>query len=492
MSEYAVPRPRAPALTLARVRLPQGAALLSIGTLASGVLAYGFNLVAARSLGPAAYGPIAVLWATMFLVSVVLFRPAEQTLARYIAERLVRGEDARPVARAVAWLTLAALAVVTVATVAAWEPMTHGLFAGHDYLTACLLASVAAYALSYYVRGVSSGLQWFGGYGVLLLVDGAARMIIVAPLLLVASPPVAAVAIVGAALLGPVVPLLSRSTTPRRLAARLHGDAAPPLGLADAARFALPVGIVAGAEQTMVSGGALLAALTADGDAAAAAGTVFAATMLVRAPVFLFQGVAAALLPRFTELYARGATRPIRRALLGAGAATVALSVVLAAGALVVRARAHAPALRPRVRGGRRATLPSLRRRRLLSRRRDALAGRVGPRARRRAPRWLVRGGGAFVAIDLLWRRPAAPRERRVHGRNLCWRDLARDRGPARPRLALGLVDRTLTCEILTPMSRDARTARLLASGWVRPTHAPWRVRACSESFPRRVHAAIV
>src|SRR3954463_1336529 len=101
-----------------RLSLPTGTALLSIGTLASGGLAYVFNLLAARALGPAAYGPIAILWAAMFLISVVLFRPAGQTLARYIAERVARGEDARPVARAVAWLIVAALAVVTIVTVA--------------------------------------------------------------------------------------------------------------------------------------------------------------------------------------------------------------------------------------------------------------------------------------------------------------------------------------------------------------------------------------
>ena len=75
------------------------ALLLSVGTVASGLLAYAFNVVAARTLGPAGYGPVALLWAGMFLVSVVLFRPIEQTLSRGIAERAARGQDARPVVR---------------------------------------------------------------------------------------------------------------------------------------------------------------------------------------------------------------------------------------------------------------------------------------------------------------------------------------------------------------------------------------------------------
>jgi len=336
VSEQTVALPARSRSARARVRLPQGAALLSLGTLASGVLAYVFNVLAARALGPAEYGPIAVFWAAMFLTSVVLFRPAEQTLARTIAERLAHGQDATAVARTVGRLTLVACGVVTIATVAAWAPLTDELFSGHSYLTVCLWGSIIGYALSYYVRGLTSGLQRFGSYGGLLLVDGAARVFVAAPLLAIASPELAAAAMVAAAFLGAVTPLLDRANRPRAIAAALRGTPTSHLDLREAVRFALPVGIIAGAEQTLVSGGALLAVITADGNAAAAAATVFAATMLVRAPVFLFQGVAAALLPRFTELYARGQRERVRRALLGAGVVTVALSVVLAAGALAV------------------------------------------------------------------------------------------------------------------------------------------------------------
>src|SRR5207302_1110436 len=52
-----------------------GAWLLSAGMLASGVLTYAFHVVAARTLGPAAYGQIAVLWAAMFIASIMIFRP---------------------------------------------------------------------------------------------------------------------------------------------------------------------------------------------------------------------------------------------------------------------------------------------------------------------------------------------------------------------------------------------------------------------------------
>ena len=77
-----------------------GAALLSGATLASGVFAYAYHVLAARTLGPEAYGLVAVLWAALFLLVVVLFRPLEQTTSRALADRLARGHEVRSVLRA--------------------------------------------------------------------------------------------------------------------------------------------------------------------------------------------------------------------------------------------------------------------------------------------------------------------------------------------------------------------------------------------------------
>ena len=51
------------------------AALLSAGTIGSGLLAYAFNVLAARALGPEAFAAVGALWAGMFLIAVLLFRP---------------------------------------------------------------------------------------------------------------------------------------------------------------------------------------------------------------------------------------------------------------------------------------------------------------------------------------------------------------------------------------------------------------------------------
>lgn len=297
--------------------LRHGGAMLSVGTVASGVLAYAFNVLAARALGADAYGPIAVLWAGLFLASVVLFRPVEQTLSRGIADRLARDEDARPVLSAVARLAVVIVVVALAAIAGAWSPLTNRLFDGNETLTAALAIGIAGYGASFVVRGVASGMRWFHGYGVLLLVDGGVRVLLALPMLFLASQAIGAGAVALAAVAGAVAPLLARAHTPRalrdRLAARPAEAAAHPFELGRALRFAGPVGITAAADQVLVSGGPLLVALSGEPNATKVAGTVFAATMLVRAPVFLFQGCAAALLPRLTTFHALGNERAFRR-----------------------------------------------------------------------------------------------------------------------------------------------------------------------------------
>jgi O-antigen/teichoic acid export membrane protein len=291
-------------------RVP-GALLMSIGTVASGVLAYAFNAVAARALGPEAYGPIAVLWAAMCLVAVVLFRPLEQTLSRAVAERLAAGHDARPVARTVAAFTAGAVAIAAGACAIAWGTLTDRLFDGQPLLTAMLIAGIAGYGASYFMRGLVGGQRWYAAYGQLLLIDGGVRLALVLPLLVWASTSLAATATAVAAIAGAFGPLLAPG---RRERASLEGTPGAHFDAASAARFAGPVAILAAGDQVLLNGGPVLVMLGGGAHAGAAAGVVFAATMLVRAPAFLFQGVSAALLPNLTTMLVRGDGHGFRRA----------------------------------------------------------------------------------------------------------------------------------------------------------------------------------
>ena len=100
MSSHAVAL-EAPSTPQERLPALAGAWVVSASTILSGTLIYAFMVLAARVLGAEGYGQIAVLWAAMFLVVIVAFRPLEQTASRTIAERLGRGEEVRSVLRSV-------------------------------------------------------------------------------------------------------------------------------------------------------------------------------------------------------------------------------------------------------------------------------------------------------------------------------------------------------------------------------------------------------
>src|SRR6185503_99067 len=230
--------------------------------------------------GPESYGRIAVLWAALFVVVVVLFRPLEQTTARALAERRSRGERGTSVVRAACVLAATIAAALVTVLVLGRDAVGSALFDSDATMTWALVAGIVIYGATYVVRGVTSGIRWFGGYGLLLLADGIARVVLAIPLLVVASEGIAATAMVGAGVIG-ILFVLAVGTP--RLGTLREGGAGRPFPLRSAARFAGPASVIAAADQILVNGGPLLVMLGGSGGTRAA-GVVFAATMLVRVP----------------------------------------------------------------------------------------------------------------------------------------------------------------------------------------------------------------
>jgi O-antigen/teichoic acid export membrane protein len=307
-----------------------GAGVVSASMVLSGGLIYVFHIGAARALGATGYGQIAVLWAAMFLAVLVLFRPLEQAASRGIADRIARGGDARSVVRSVVVLALVVCAVVVPLYALAWGTITDRLFLGDDAMTAMLAVGIAAYGVAYVVRGIVAGSRWYAGYGLGLVADAVARLLIAAPLLFVASLEVAAAAVTVAGLIGGLVPLLySRGQLDRALAP----VPVQPFPVGGVARFAAPASAIAAADQVLVNCAPILVML--EGGTPAAAALVFAATMLVRIPVYVFQGLASSILPNLAHLNARDDGHRFRRAVFGTGAVFLATGAVISAVAAV-------------------------------------------------------------------------------------------------------------------------------------------------------------
>jgi O-antigen/teichoic acid export membrane protein len=305
-----------------------GAWLLSTATVGSGVLAYAFHVVAARSLGPHAYGLVAVLWAAMFIAVVVLFRPLEQTTARALADRRVRGEEVRSVVRSVVLIYLAVTAVVLAGGIAFWPVLRDRLFDGDGFFVAALLLGISFYGVQYVLRGVWGGIRWFKGYGIALLGDGVTRLLVLAPVVFVASGNLAAAAVAAAALGGVFAPLAFGRGMLRPVLARGEGAR---FRVGSAMSFAAPAAVIAASDQILVNAAPLLVVLSGTDDATRVAGVVFAATMIVRVPVFVFTGFAASLLPNLTQLQATADRRAVEVAVLRALGLFAAAAAALAA-----------------------------------------------------------------------------------------------------------------------------------------------------------------
>lgn len=346
-----------------------GARILSLGLALTGVVTLAFFALAAHALdNDAAYGRVSLLWAVTFLITSVIYRPIEQLLARSIAESRARG--AAPALRTPLVLQACSAVLFVVAALAFKGTLVNDLFGGEEALFWVLVGAVTTYSLSYFARGWLAGSGRPELYGVLVFIESSARCVfpIVALLGLSSGTLAVAAGIAAAPLISlGVVPLALRGGvaapaqgTPEQWD-RAPGEAdfqgieaeagspatgAENLTLRAGAVFAGATVIVMLAEQLLITAGTIAVALDAPGGGpaiaalagtgAAAAGAVFNAFLVSRAPLQLFQAVQSTLLPHLAALSTSGdraeAAKALRTTLIViagfAGAVTAGLLVL--------------------------------------------------------------------------------------------------------------------------------------------------------------------
>jgi O-antigen/teichoic acid export membrane protein len=274
-----------------------GARILSIGIAATGLFTFAYFSVASHVLDPAAYGRVSLLWAVLFVIMSVIYRPVEQLLSRTIADRRARGLEGGHPLRVPATIQASFAATFLVVALAARGPIENGLFDGESSLYWILVAAALAYAASYFARGYLAGHQWFGLYGGLVLFESLSRFCFpVAVAVGIASGETAvALGIVAA----PLASLLVIPWAVRRHEAAVATDGPRDRGAMKAsAGFAGSVAAIQLAEQTLLNAAVLL---VPDSDKA---GVVFSALLIARAPLQLFQAVQTSLLPHLAGLEA--------------------------------------------------------------------------------------------------------------------------------------------------------------------------------------------
>jgi O-antigen/teichoic acid export membrane protein len=284
----------------------RGAAVLSVGIGATGLITFAYFSLASHSLPEDEYGRITLLWSAMFITVSVLYRPVEQLLSRTIADHDARGVRGTEHLRVAATIQLALGVAFAVVALVLRGPIEDELFAGSSTLYWILLVGVLAYAASYFARGYLAGHHRFPLYGGLVLMEASSRCLFALAVAIGIAEGQSAVALGMAA-----APIVSLAVVPWAVARRWMGYApfeedpeASEFTLSRGAGFAAAVLLVMLAEQTFLNAGPLLVKATEDAGGAALAGFAFNVLLIARAPLQLFQAVQTSILPHLTRLSA--------------------------------------------------------------------------------------------------------------------------------------------------------------------------------------------
>jgi O-antigen/teichoic acid export membrane protein len=310
-----------------------------VGIGVTGLVTYAYFSLASHSLSDDDYGGITLLWSAVFIVVSVLYRPVEQLLSRTIAERDAHGRAGTEHLRVAATIQLALGVAFAGLALALRGPLEDGLFEGSSTLYWVLIASVLAYAASYFARGYLAGNRRFELYGLLVFLEATSRVMFA---LAVAVGIAEGQSVVALGILA--APLFSLAVVPWALRRRLTAAAAdapaaaaaegPEFTLAHGAGFAVAVLLIMLAEQTFLNAGPLLVKATEGDEGAALAGFAFNVLLIARAPLQLFQSVQTSILPHLTHASATGADAEFRRAVrvtlraIAGFAAVVALAML--------------------------------------------------------------------------------------------------------------------------------------------------------------------
>jgi O-antigen/teichoic acid export membrane protein len=312
----------------------RGARVLSAGIAATGLFTFAYFAVASHVLPADEYGAISLLWAVLFVVISVIYRPVEQLLSRTIADRRARGLHAGHPLRVPLLVQGGFAAAFLVVALALRGPIEDAL--DSTALFWIFVGATLAYAASYFARGYLAGHGWFALYGGLVLFESVSRFLFPVAVAIGLADGQTAVAL--GILAAPVASLLVVPWALARHAGAGAGAVAPAeaaegLSLRAAGAFAGSVAAIQLSEQTLLNAAVLTVSATAS---TAAAGVVFNALLIARAPLQLFQAVQTSLLPHLAGLEATAGHAAFARAIRVTLLAIAGFAAAVAVGLLAV------------------------------------------------------------------------------------------------------------------------------------------------------------
>jgi O-antigen/teichoic acid export membrane protein len=303
----------------------RGAALrtgiVGLAAILSGVGSYVLLIVVSKNTTQFEYSEFAVFWSLTVTIGLGFYYPLEQETAREVSGRpSTTGGMARFV------LGGAGLVTVVTALLALLLLTPAGLdYIGLPGLVIALIASFAAYAVQFPLRGLLSGSNRTTSYSGVIATEGALRVALPLALVLLGFHSTVAFALVVAvaAILAVVPALLQRDRS-----WLVHAPAPASLFASQAGRLI----VAAFSIQLLLNSGTLLAKAVAETTDAALAGQILACLSIARIPVFAYQVLQILYLPRLSADWKSGDLAGVRRTLTIALGAAVAVGVIVVAG----------------------------------------------------------------------------------------------------------------------------------------------------------------
>lgn len=315
---------------LRRAPLPEGTLPVGSALLVAGVATYAFFKIGNVALGgDEEFKPISDMWFATFALAPGFFLPLEQELGRALSHRTARDEGGLPVVKRVLALGAGITTAVLLAILIASPLIATHYFDGNWWMLAALATAFVAYAPAHIARGICSGSGRFRSYAYVMGSDGVIRIVACVGLALVGiqSPAPYGFAVALAPLVAVVVVGL------RGQLRTAPGPAAPWSEVTQNLGWLL-IGTFFSAG--LLNAGPVAASLLADESQADLVTQFGYGVLLARIPLFLFQAVQAALLPRLARLAARGELDEFRNGLKRLMQLVGAVGLVGTAGAFVI------------------------------------------------------------------------------------------------------------------------------------------------------------
>jgi O-antigen/teichoic acid export membrane protein len=281
-----------------KIALPEGTVTVGIGLFIAGISTYVFFKIGQQALGQDGFKPIVAMWFIAFILTPGFFLPIEQEVSRAIAHRRALGQGGFPVIKRIA--PLAAIILLTLMVVIAIfsSSISANMFEGYGIVTFCLVLTLVSYVPMHLARGICSGTGQFGAYGIIMGADGAVRVIGCAVLWLAGVTHVGPYAfMIG---FSPIVGVIAVG-----LAGKLRVDNGPEATWSEVTPnlgWLLLGSLFAAA---LMNAGPITIDILGNSEPAEVVTRFGNAVIFARIPLFLFQAVQAALLPRLAKLAAQ-------------------------------------------------------------------------------------------------------------------------------------------------------------------------------------------